>query len=113
MTASLKVGDRVHVEFDAVVAKLPMNPIFDFVHVRWEQDDILLCQRQVTKLIDAEPEWALGDVILVGGELLLTYRANGWVGIDRSGVCRLYYAADVRRYWENGDVQRLVPEAQK
>lgn len=114
-SAALKVGDRVHVAFDGVVKALPINPVYSFVEVTFNHDDLVLDQRVVTKIADPEPEWALDDMILVGGEVFLRRRNNShWCGYDYNAntqVCR--EAAWISRCWDQGDIQRLVPEAQK
>lgn len=112
-SASLKVGDRVHVEFDGVVMKLPYNPIFDYVEVRNGYDDILLAQRHVTKLPDPVPVWKDGDILQWVNSCTL-FRVRGeWLCVSPKGEMSSHWAAVVNEMWRKGVVQRLVPEAQK
>jgi hypothetical protein len=66
VTAQFKVGDRVHVEYDGVIASMSDLDTSDlrvladgFTH--WEFVD----PSNATKLPDPEPAWVPGDVIRV------------------------------------------------
>lgn len=105
--SALKVGDRVHVEFDATVRS------YNLESVNVEREDgichVNLRRTFLTKLVDPEPEWALDDMILVGGEVFLRRRNNShWCGYDYNANTQVCHeAAWISRCWDQGDIQRL------
>lgn len=101
MTA-LKVGDRVHVEFDGNVSSISQTKTYILVDNAWIEN------QYVTKLSDPEPEWAQGDVIL-HGTVLYQLQGDYWIAMS-GGFAKPVL---VSTWWAAGDIQRLAPEAQK
>lgn len=115
--SALKVGDRVHVEFDGVIRYSSVDPDRSGFYVeradRWQS---WVLREHLTKLPEPEPEWCAGDVVVIptynhdeGITLVRDRRNKSW--ITNYGTTWTDLEGSV--YWQRDEVQRLVPEAQK
>ena len=111
MTA-LKVGDRVHVEFDGTVSASPPTGLALFIDPDGHGSRAIIHRDLVTRLADPigpEPRWLVGDAIIVTnnfGKYTLVNEGPLWV--DHEGD--EWSSEDVATEWACGYVTRLVPE---
>lgn len=121
-SAALKVGDRVHVEFEGALKEAPYLDRLGCYAVEFEPKCVYTVRKEwVTKIADAEPEWAEGDVIVIRGHVLAkcpNSQRTDWLVLKAAPTSALHPGdhwpvSAVSYAWRDGTLQRLVPEAQK
>lgn len=110
MTADLKVGDRVRVEFDGQITDIDVddNPYYVRAHNGFK---IWATPDMVSKIVGPEPQWKVGDAVHylnIHGEPIATLVFNGVGWTTQDAEWR--DAGSVAPAWRDGRIVRLVPE---